>query len=113
MAPQCNSRKPSAQAARLCCSFAVIRAGDRADELSTEKKPDLWSGSRNASFLAETTAGLVRHHNVIDHVNHAVRLKNVGDRNQSHSTFLVLEHDVLAVVQRDPKLAAFDGRQFC
>ena len=56
---------------------------------------------------------LVRHHYCIDHVNHTVGLKYIGDRDHRCAALFVLEFDTLPIVESDPELAALDGRQFC
>ncbi len=45
---------------------------------------------------------LVGHHDRVDHMDHSVGLEDIGDRDERGAAFFVLQHDVLAIMQRDP-----------
>ena len=47
--------------------------------------------------LPRPTRSLIGHQNGVDHVNHAIRLVDVCNRNRSHSALFVGQHDVLAM----------------
>src|SRR5437762_9036221 len=55
---------------------------------------------------------LVRHPEAIKHVNYAIRLEHIFDRNQCCPPFFVFQHEVLAIMQPYPELAPFDRSQF-
>jgi|ERR1700722_7987113 hypothetical protein len=77
--------------------------------------PPEWGLSCLRAFVSRATIlirhnstkhSLVRHYHSVDHVDHAVGLKYIGDCEHGDSAFFVFQFDVLAIMQHYPELAA-------
>ena len=45
-------------------------------------------------------------------MNHTVGLEDIGDGHHRHATLFIFQNDVIATLQRCPKLATLHGREF-
>ncbi len=72
-----------------------------------KKKAPPKRGSGDSGVTRGQARQLIRHYDRINHVDHAIRLKHVGDCDHGGSAFFVFQFNVLAIVQSDPELTAF------
>ena len=94
----------------LLGSFGNLSAGAA---VQVPKKTGGQWAARRATFrdtLPRPTRLLIGHQNGVDHVNHAIRLVDVGNRNRRHSALFVGQHNVLAMKAGLQRSAA-DGLQ--